>query len=300
MEHLLLKAATTAATDQGTFEAVISTPTVDRDKDIVEPSAMVNALKKWAALGKFVPLAWAHTEDVVGHVDASTVKVANGEVIVQGWVDQSTEKGAETWRLVKSGTLSFSFGYLIPDGGATKRPGGRFHIKELDVFEISVVPVAPANNDTRVLGWKSAEDPEPTPEPDPEALRKEAERVAREVEATSLPEVPEPEPAEPEPEIDLVKEIQEVKDRLAASEKALEDLTKKAEVADKEPSARSADPLRQQAEAVALEVASGGLPKPPKTVEAKRKEPSIPLDELKQRCRDEMLGVLSGGLNEQV
>jgi uncharacterized protein len=140
---------------------------------------------------------------------------------------------------------------------------------------------------------------EPQPPPDVEAQRKEANRVAQELEAEQLPDIS-PVEAEPEPEIDLVKELQEVKDRLAASEKALEDLTKKAEVADREPSARSADPLRQQAEAVALEVASGGLPKPPKTVAAKRAEPSIPLDELKQRCRDEMLGVLSGGLNEQV
>jgi HK97 family phage prohead protease len=157
MEHLLLKAATTA-TDEGVFEAVISTPTPDRDKDIVEPQAMVNALQKWAALGKLVPLAWAHTEEIVGSVDPSSVRVENGEVIVKGQIDQSTPTGgSETWRLVKSGTLSFSFGYLIPKGGATKQPGGRFRIKELDVFEISVVPVGPANNDTRVLSFKDAE-----------------------------------------------------------------------------------------------------------------------------------------------
>ena len=47
MEHLLLKAATTA-TDEGIFEAVISTATIDRELDIVEPQAMVDALQKWA------------------------------------------------------------------------------------------------------------------------------------------------------------------------------------------------------------------------------------------------------------
>lgn len=187
MEHLLLKAATTAATDQGTFEAVISTPSVDRDKDIVEPSAMVNALTKWANLGKLVPLAWAHTDEVVGHVDASTVRVANGEVIVKGWVDQSIPRGEEAWRLVKSGTLSFSFGFLIPAGGATKRPGGRFHIKELDVFEISVVPVAPANNDTRVLSFKGLEASELS-DSVKEWLTKEVERIVDERSATQDPE----------------------------------------------------------------------------------------------------------------
>jgi hypothetical protein len=45
MEHLLLKAATTA-TDEGTFEAVISTASVDRDGDIVEPTAIAKALSQ--------------------------------------------------------------------------------------------------------------------------------------------------------------------------------------------------------------------------------------------------------------
>jgi HK97 family phage prohead protease len=268
MEHLLLKAATTATTDQGTFEAVISTPTIDREKDIVEPSAMVNALTKWAGLGKLVPLAWAHTDEVVGNVDPSTVRGAqNGEVIVKGQVDMSTPRGEETWRLVKSGTLSFSFGFLIPDGGATKRTGGGLQIKEIDVFEISVVPVAPANNDTRVIGWKSLEEDQEAVKAladavsdeigKPDAQRKEAERTAREVEANGLPDVPEPEPAEPEPEIDLVKELQEVKTRLADAERSLETLTKKADATGDEDS-RRVDPLRKQAEDLALEIASDG------------------------------------------
>jgi HK97 family phage prohead protease len=304
MEHLLLKAATTATTDQGTFEAVISTPTIDREKDIVEPSAMVNALTKWAGLGKLVPLAWAHTDEIVGNVDPATVRVLNGEVVVKGQVDMSTPRGEETWRLVKSGTLSFSFGFLIPDGGATKRTGGGLQIKEIDVFEISVVPVAPANNDTRVIGWKSLEEAQEAVLADavseeigkPDAQRKEAERTAREVEANGLPDVPEPEPAEPEPEIDLVKELQEVKTRLADAERSLETLTKKADATGDEDS-RRVDPLRKQAEDLALEIASDGqsLRKPPKTVEHKPPEPSLSLKELRQRTRDEMLGLLSGG-----
>ena len=63
MEHLLLKAATTAVTDEGTFTAVISTASVDRDKDIIEPAGMVASLSKCAALGKMVPLAWNHTDE---------------------------------------------------------------------------------------------------------------------------------------------------------------------------------------------------------------------------------------------
>jgi HK97 family phage prohead protease len=281
MEHLLLKAATTA-TDEGVFEAVISTATVDREKDIVEPQAMVNALQKWAALGKLVPLAWAHTPDLVGSVDPSTVRVENGEVIAKGQIDQNTPLGEESWRLVKSGTLSFSFGYLIPKGGATKRPGGRLHIKELDLFEISVVPVLPANNDTRVLSFKDAE-----------KLRGEAKRVEREVEEQQIPELPPREKTVTEPVEDkLQTELQEVKARLDTLEKALEDQkTKTVEAMER----RSVDPLRQQAEGVALDIASGGLDRLPKRQAKAAPEPDlVDLDELKRKSRDLMLQVLSG------
>jgi HK97 family phage prohead protease len=272
MEHLLLKAATTA-TDEGVFEAVISTATVDREKDIVEPQAMVNALQKWAALGKLVPLAWAHTPDLVGSVDPSTVRVENGEVIAKGQIDQNTPLGEESWRLVKSGTLSFSFGYLIPKGGATKRPGGRLHIKELDLFEISVVPVLPANNDTRVLSFKDAQvlrsEAEKAAAPDPEALRKESDRIERDLVESQIPE-------------------------LATAETALEDLSKKAEEMDKDRKAPSMDPLRKRSEELALEVASDGMSlRRPPTKEAPAPPDLTDLRELKQQSRDLMDLLLS-------
>jgi HK97 family phage prohead protease len=179
MEHLLLKAATTA-TDQGTFTAVISTASVDRDRDIIEPSAMVASLAKWAALGKLVPLAWNHTDEVIGHIDPASAEIVDDEVVAKGWVDQSIPRGDEAWRLVKSGTLSFSFGFLFdPNKDVTKLANGRYRVKNLDVFEISVVPVGPANNDTRVLNWKSAKD-----------LRDESLRIEREVTESLLPEIP--------------------------------------------------------------------------------------------------------------
>jgi hypothetical protein len=59
------------------------------------------------------------------------------------------------------------------------------------------------------------------------------------------------------------------------------------------------DPLRKQADAVALEFASDGqnLRRSPKTVAPAPPE-LVPLAELKRRMRDEMLGVLSGGITE--
>jgi hypothetical protein len=159
MEHLLLKASTTA-TDQGLFEAVISTATIDRERDVVDPVGMVRALRKWANTGKRIPLAWNHSQaaaDQIGYIDPTSARAVGGEVHASGWIDQSSAVGADAWRLVKAGTLGFSFGYLVPEGGSRPRKGGGRHITELDVFEVTATPT-PMNNDTRVLGFKQMAD----------------------------------------------------------------------------------------------------------------------------------------------
>jgi len=277
MEHLLLKAATTAATDQGIFEAVISTASVDRDGDIIEPAAIVKALTKWAELGKKMPLAYSHRDPatgqavVVGHIDPASARIEGQEVITKGWVDQSTDRGAETWRLVKSGSLSFSYGYLVPDGGATKRAGKRtgYHVTEIDLYEVSVVPVGPANNDTRVLSFKATE--------------------------TAAPAAPAPETTAEED-----TELQEVKARLEKIETTLQTLTKAADTTDQEPSEQvhRADPLRRQADDIELKFASNGmsLEKPPAQVAPPPRADLVDLAELKQRMRDDMLIHLNGDI----
>lgn len=159
VDHLLVKATTTAR-DQGTFEAVVSTATIDREKDVVDPDAMVRALQKWTATEKLIPLAWNHStaaDHQIGHVDPASARQVDGEVVIKGWVDQSTKVGDETWRLVKAGTLGFSFGYLIL--ASTERQGGGRHITDLDVFEITATTI-PSNGDTRVIGWKALDDPQ--------------------------------------------------------------------------------------------------------------------------------------------
>lgn len=157
--HTLLK-ATTTATDQGKFSAVISAVSVDREGDRVDPDGMVRALKRWASVGKDVPLVWNHSdkaEMVVGGIYPDSAKAVDGEVHVDGWVDLEAKVGAEVWRLIKSGVLGFSFGYLIPEGGASPNQFGGKDINELDVFEATATPT-PMNNDTRVTGWKGLTD----------------------------------------------------------------------------------------------------------------------------------------------
>jgi HK97 family phage prohead protease len=155
VEHLLLKAVTTAAAHKGEFTAVISTATVDREKDIVDPAGFVRALHKWVPLGKKIPLAWNHStkaEDQIGYVDPGSARVQDGEVVVTGWIDQDTPVGQDAWRQVKMGTLGFSFGYL-PLEGAKRKGGGRY-LTEVDVYEITATPT-PMNADTRVLDFKA-------------------------------------------------------------------------------------------------------------------------------------------------
>jgi hypothetical protein len=54
-----------------------------------------------------------------------------------------------------SGTLGFSFGYIVT--AATERPGGGREITKLDVFEITAT-TAPMNNGTRVLSTKGLDE----------------------------------------------------------------------------------------------------------------------------------------------
>lgn len=162
MKHATFQVkASTVSTDKGTFTAVISTESIDRGGDVVIASAMVAALREWLKVDKKIPLAWAHSseaKDIIGWVDPATVRAVGGEVIADGWVDQSTDVGVEAWRLVKSGAIGLSFGDLVLED--VVRPDGVHEIRRLDVSEVSLV-ATPANNDTRILGFKTAQAAEP-------------------------------------------------------------------------------------------------------------------------------------------
>jgi HK97 family phage prohead protease len=158
MEHLIVKAAI-VPTDQGVFEAVISTEAIDREKDIVVAQAIVDALRKW---NRPIPLAWNHSteaEDIFGHIDPSSVKEVEGEVVAGGQVDLDSKVGREAWRSFKNRTIGFSFGYLITD--SIKRAEGIREIRGLDVFEVSAT-ATPMNGATRVLPTKATSGPVPT------------------------------------------------------------------------------------------------------------------------------------------
>lgn len=222
METIHLKATATQVTDQGVFEAVISTMDSDRELDIVVPEAMVTALKKW---NRPIPLAWEHStdpDDIFGTIEPMTARVADGsKVVAQGQVDLDSRVGQAAWRAFKARSIGFSFGYLIPEGGMQPRKGGGRHITELDVFEITATRT-PMNNDTEVLSTKSAEE-----------LREEADRVERglqdEVVDAAVEDIPdevpveEPFSPEPEPEPKTVMPPEVVQARITKFERKLQD-----------------------------------------------------------------------------
>jgi hypothetical protein len=206
MRHMLVKATVTQAADEGTFTAVISSVSIDRDGDVVEPAAVVTALQAWAPLGKMIPLSWDHEYDadhIIGHIVPGSVKGTDaGEVEADGWIDQSFERGKHAWRLVKSGTLGFSYGYLIKTA-EPRGTGKGLHISAMDIFEVTATPI-PANGDTRVISYKSLAE-----------LKAAMTALEQEEEERGLPEVVE---AAEVIEDDVQAQISEAHDALIALE----------------------------------------------------------------------------------
>ena len=159
MEHLTLKAVTTAQDqDQGVFTAVISTSSIDREKDVVDPAGMVTALQKWVSTGKQIPLAWNHSTALTRSSARSTPpprRTSTGRSSSTAASTRAPTPARTPGGSVKAGVVGFSFGYLILKG--SPRKGGGRSISELDVFEITATPT-PMNNDTRVLDYKAALD----------------------------------------------------------------------------------------------------------------------------------------------
>jgi HK97 family phage prohead protease len=138
----LTKTAHATATDGGEFEALVATYDLDRTGDRIEPGAFSKTIAAWKASGRKLPLQWNHATspaDVVGHVDPESLfEDPEAGLLVSGQVDLETERGQQVWRLLKSNSVAFSFGYLTT--GARELGDGTRLLTELDLFEVSVTP----------------------------------------------------------------------------------------------------------------------------------------------------------------
>lgn len=136
--------------DERIITGIASTPTPDRDSDIIDPKGAKFALP--------IPLLWQHNHNQpIGEVVEATVTDAGIEITAK--IATITDEGAlknridEAWQSIKSGLVKcLSVGFRSLDYAYHKDDYG-LDIKEWEWYELSVVTV-PANPDAIITSLK--------------------------------------------------------------------------------------------------------------------------------------------------
>lgn len=134
--------------------------------DVVVKGAFATTLAEWARKGVPIPLLWGHNTADPDFNLGEIVEASEDEhgLKVHGRLDMESPKSAQTYRLLKSGRVNqMSFAYAIVDGayiepisddGTISWRDAYFELKELDLYEVSIVPIG-ANQETEILAVKS-------------------------------------------------------------------------------------------------------------------------------------------------
>ncbi|QCV95670.1 HK97 family phage prohead protease [Acidipropionibacterium acidipropionici] len=151
-----VKAGTDKGIEEGTFEGHASVfGNVDSYGDIVDSGAFTRTLGEWAEKGATIPVLWGHNMDDPFANIGGLVSAEEDEkgLKVVGQLDMDNPTAQQVYRLMKGGrTTSMSFAYSVRD--AAEKDGAN-HLKDLDLFEVSVVQV-PANELAEIEAVKSA------------------------------------------------------------------------------------------------------------------------------------------------
>ena len=144
MQHLTLKAAVQVDAELGTFEAVISSWSADREGDTIARHAFDQSLKDWQRSGKSLPLLFEHSVIAVGSLDPLTMYTDERGLIASGEIDRDTREGKQAWAQVKRGSAGFSIGFLTVKSRKIK--GGQ-ELQVVDLLECSITstPAHPAS-----------------------------------------------------------------------------------------------------------------------------------------------------------
>lgn len=148
------QALTVKASPSGRIEGYASVfNNVDRHGDIVLRGAFLASLARMKSSDQKPPMLWAHAqEQPIGHW-TSLEENATGLKAV-GQLNLKTAGGREAFEHVAAGDASgLSIGFVTPEGGREYAGDGKFHLKEVDLLEISVVAI-PANPAARIGGVK--------------------------------------------------------------------------------------------------------------------------------------------------
>jgi uncharacterized protein len=150
MEQLNYKLQIKSLDEQGRFTGLASVyNNVDYGGDVVEPGAFQKTI---ADRGGEVPLLFHH--DTTQPIGLARLQDTNTGLAIDGQLVLEVPKARETYALMKARALrGLSIGY---GGVKSVMISGVRHLRELKLFEVSVVPV-PMNEMALVNGVKSGD-----------------------------------------------------------------------------------------------------------------------------------------------
>lgn len=132
--------------------------------DVVIKGAFDTTLAEWERSGLKIPVLWGHN---MSDPDFNLGECLTAEEDTKGLrvhvkLDLECPKAASTYRLLKAGRvnqMSFSYkvidgAYIQPEGENTSWRDAYYELRELQLYEVSVVPIG-ANDQTEILAVKS-------------------------------------------------------------------------------------------------------------------------------------------------
>ncbi len=126
----------------------------DSQGDVVAPGAFTASLARSKAAGDLPVMLWAHNLDTPVGRWSDFVDKADG-LHVRGQLNLKTAAGREAFEHVRAGDArGLSIGYRIPEGGREYAGKGVFLLKEVELYEVSIVAI-PAAARARITAIKS-------------------------------------------------------------------------------------------------------------------------------------------------
>lgn len=143
-EHRTYDVRFAADEDAGTFTGLASVfHETDSFGDIVRPGAFTRTLDEHRQRGTRPPMLWSHDPSQVVGVWTDLRETERG-LEVQGRLVTETARGKEAHALLKAGALSgLSIGFRTRQA---ERVGGKRHVSDIDLVEISLVAMPAASN----------------------------------------------------------------------------------------------------------------------------------------------------------
>lgn len=131
----------------------------DSHGDVIRPGAFLKSLGGYGENGAGVPAYWSHRmDDPMMNIGVTkTAQEDERGLRVHVKLDTDNPNGAQALKLVKEGRVKqMSFAYTIKDyaWGESEEMGEYFELKELDLHEVSLVPIG-ANQETELLSVKA-------------------------------------------------------------------------------------------------------------------------------------------------